>query len=185
MDQHQPTGDRLCKMLREGFTFDGKNPYPIFLWGPTGTGKSYCAALAYAQHPTQAMWYRANRFVQDIQTCRRNKSGTVSCPYQGPDPQYFGNRYDRSETKLWGMAARSDILWVIDELTLENKTASAADIMYDLMDARQKRPTVVTCNKDIAGVAEVYDDRVASRISCGTHIHVDGDDRRAQNGVSR
>lgn len=184
-DQNQPTGDRLRRLLREGYRVDGKNPFPVLLYGPTGTGKSYCAALAYAQHETQALWYKASRFVRDINTCRSSRSKTVACPYQGGDPQFFGNRYDRTEAKLFEMASNSNILWVIDELALENKTPSARDIMYDLLDCRQKRPTVVTCNLDLAAIADDYDDRVASRLACGMQLLVDGEDRRAQNGVSR
>lgn len=184
---HEHARDEVRKIVVDGDTNDGRNPYPILLWGPTGTGKSYVAALMHSHYEGSSVFVRANRFIQDIITCRSSRFKTVSQRYQGGDPQYFGEAYDRSEKQIWNMALRSDSLWVIDELMLDNPTATARDVIYTLVDLRQGKPTIITCNRDLAGIASkaMYDDRVASRISCGTQIHVGGDDRRKANGGRR
>jgi len=182
---HEHARDVVRDIVVGGERVNGKNPYPLLLWGPTGTGKSYVAALMHAHYEGVSCFVRANRFVQDIVTCRSSRGKVASQRYQGGDPQYRGTSYERTEKQIWNMVCRQDSLWVIDELMLDNQTATGKEVIYTLLDLRQKKPTIITCNRDLAGIAKQFDDRVATRISCGTQIKVDGDDRRKLNGESR
>jgi chromosomal replication initiation ATPase DnaA len=46
------------------------------------------------------------------------------------------------------------------------------------LDLREGQPTILTANLTPAGLARVYDDRLASRCCAGTVVKVQGPDRR-------
>lgn len=183
--------------------------WPLYITGEVGAGKSFAAADYFSKwdgsvvdyHAGHALWFSAIDFVQDIATCRSSRSKTVWQLYQGGDPQHFGQRYQRSEEKLWEFAHNSNFLWVIDDLCVDNPSDTARKIIYKLTSIRQNKPTIYTDNKPpmtlrdsmtaderieavmektAQHVAKVYDDRVASRVFSGGQLLVEGKDRRLE-----
>lgn len=188
---------RSCGVLDRDET--GKHPiasqFPILLWGPPGTGKTCAAAVVYRQWPSPvtedrnvgAFWFRLEDWVAAVLRCRTSKERKVTMLTAG------GQRVDRDENRLWQMA-EADWLCVLDDIGLRNVTPAAYEIVFRLIDARQRRPTIITSNlkpildrSDAPGTASLsalYDDRIASRLCSGRVVHVTGHDQRIQQGRS-
>lgn len=70
-------------------------------------------------------------------------------------------------------------LIVVDELATRK---TAGDLEYTALkriaDAREDLPTIYISNVTPAELVEIYDDRIASRIVCGTVYHLVDRDRR-------
>jgi len=137
----------------------GEARWPLFLHGDVGTGKT-CAALALSDM-VEANWF-----------------GTV----------------ERACDAVMGRAEKT---WLYDYSPRPNDTAAL--VVLDEIGARQKcgdleyttvkefadnrefyhgRVAIYISNLNPDAVAGVYDDRVASRLLCGTWFQLDGKDRR-------
>lgn len=160
------------------------NQYPVYIHGDVGVGKSYAAALVFAHWEGPACWYDTNEWMQDVLTARSSRHKTVSQRYQGGDRQYFGYSFERTEKQLWRMMMDPNRLWVFDDICVEEPGRTKREIMHRISDCRQGKPTVYTSNKTIGELAELYDDRVASRVACGRELPCIGKDRRADKGTA-
>jgi DNA replication protein DnaC len=69
-------------------------------------------------------------------------------------------------------------LVVLDDIATREPTWAQREALLAILDARAGRPMVLTGNLSIEQLAEVVDDRAASRICAGTIIEVTGKDRR-------
>ena len=165
-------------------TFDGVNeslretlretinagPYPLFLYGGVGSGKTSAMSLAHACWPTHSYWYRLEEFVTDITTCRQSKNKSVTKTYNGMP-------FDRTESMLWKFAA-SPNLWCIDDFGTRTVSAAGFEIVFRLLNERKDKPTIITSNLSPEQLAELHDERIASRLRAGTVIEVTAPDRR-------
>lgn len=149
--------------------------WPITLHGPVGVGKSCASVCMFRAWQAGAFWYRLEQFVRDIQRCRGSKEGIAF------DVQ--GQRVYRTESKLWEFASSPTALWCIDDFGTRGVSDSAFDIIFELIDRRSKRPTIITTNHDLNAIAELYDARVADRLAGGTVLKLEGQSRR--RGVKR
>jgi DNA replication protein DnaC len=74
---------------------------------------------------------------------------------------------------------RSTTLTVLDELGAREKVS---DYCYETtklaIDRREGKACVFISNIGLEQIEAVYDDRIASRLSAGTVVSLDGDDRR-------
>jgi len=138
----------------------------LFLCGPTGTGKTHLAAIAFAiavaggdVPPRWSSW----------QSCR-------TLPRELAAERVFG---DGGARPLWRLVSRVPVL-VLDDLGTEPATEWAADQVGAVLDARYQGAlaTVVTSNLTLS---EIYraDARVGSRLAAGAVVvPLAGPDRR-------
>jgi DNA replication protein DnaC len=154
-----------------------ENHWPIVIHGPTGVGKSYTSACIYQRWATPsggrkaAFWYRVEEFVRDIQKCRMSRDNLVM-------HRVNGQIVYRTEAKLWQFAADANSLWCLDDFGTRGLTDSAFDVVFELIDRRVGKPTIVTSNLDLQGITDLYDDRIADRLRAGTVIELTGESRR-------
>lgn len=154
-------------------------PWPLVLTGPAGVGKS-CAALClldyarinrktfpgFSEPPGFPAYVTTSEWVAAVTLARMGK-------YEPP-----GCRCPIYEHELWAWWKSRPIV-CLDELGTRGQVT---DSMYDItklaLDQRESKPLIVVSNLDLDRLAEVYDDRIASRLAAGTVIHVTGEDRR-------
>jgi len=140
----------------------GKHPWPLFVFGDAGAGKTGLALMlvdwAKGEYFTQAEWVR---------TCREAEFGDLrtSVGYK---------LHLRDIRKGWEHAPVA----VLDELgTRMTVSDHAYESVQWAVDARQGLPTVFVSNLDLGGLRKVFDDRIASRLSAGTVMQLSGDHR--------
>lgn len=148
----------------------GKSPWPLFISGPAGCGKS-CAALYFCDRATGRICMR-----DFPEICRELQRATMGANWE------FGTHGERQVTPevFWRDWARWDFA-VIDELGTRN---AVTDFQYEsakrLIDARYDSPTVFISNHGLERIAELFDDRIASRLAGGTVVNVASEDQRLQ-----
>jgi DNA replication protein DnaC len=134
------------------------NPFPrlpIFLTGGVGRGKTGLAAVLYriARRP---IWRRADSFLLDLSMGRS-------------DETY------RTEIRKAGDAS----LLVLDDLGVRKPSEGMFHLLFDLLELRKSVPTIITSNKSVDELCELYPDgRIYSRLAAGTIMVISGDDRR-------
>lgn len=163
--------------VREAIRFcQVENLWPLYLWGPTGTGKSCAAAVAYRQWRPSATWMSLSEL------CDLLKAFGVS-PIQ--TIQSGGQAVEITLAKFW-TRLRDQGLVVVDEIGTREATAHRYDAFRDLLEIRKGKPLIVTGNLDPSDkLGEIYDERIQSRISAGVLMEVKGGDRRIQGLAGR
>lgn len=135
---------------------EGRSPWPLYLYGPVGVGKT-CAALALVDAVQGAYWSQES--LQDA---------LLACI-----------RGDRSADSVWSAVAGCSLA-CLDEIG----SRAAGDFQYSTIlkfwEAREERSRVAvySSNLDPGSLSSVFDDRVASRLLCGTVFCLDCADRR-------
>ena len=173
--------DGLRKTFRSLIT--GAAPWPLYLWGPAGTGKT-SAALVLLDYCGEGSWridpdihdfhhgYTEMRSLAALKIGAEN--GRHSYEYGVPEKYSCWPNMLRQWRKL--------PLVVVDEIGVGGNVADfKLDTLLEVLNTRcdsPVRPMVVTSNLDPVEVERVYDDRVASRILAGTVYKLTGDDRR-------
>ena len=141
----------------------GRAPWPLTLWGSVGTGKS-CAALCVLD---RCIFSRRYYTVTDF--CERARLAAL------------GELEDMTITGFWDYWRRADIT-CLDELGSRSSREKVSDHHYETVkraiDARHGQPAIWISNLSLEELAQVYDDRIASRLSEGTVIAMNGEDRR-------
>lgn len=151
---------------------DGRLPWPLYVWGETGVGKSCAASLLYREWPKRAVWWRLEDFVSRISECRRNGFSVAQANVcQGRVP------VERAEPMWWSILEQQDLA-VFDDVGIRNASDAVFSIVFTLADLRAGRPTVFTSNVSPRDLAKVYDPRIASRMLAGTVLEMTGVDQR-------
>ena len=130
--------------------------FPIFIYGPVGTGKTCLAACMYRESRRNPLWLRADQLLVEMS-------------------QYKGAADLRKKLQ------RHSSLFLDDLGTME-PTRPMFNAFFDLLELRAQMPVIITSNHGPNEIAEIFDDRIRSRIMSGTVINLDGDDRRAGSG---
>lgn len=73
-------------------------------------------------------------------------------------------------------------LVVFDDVGLRDPSPAAYEAFYLMVESRKDKPTIYTSNLDASQLCATFDDRIASRLLCGTRIRMRGDDRRLAKG---
>ena len=147
----------------------GGTPWPLVLLGTAGLGKT-CAALCLADTVAGATRYHS--IAELAERVRQAQLGQLESE-QG---------FAISVTGVWGLWHRA-VLTVLDELGGRQAVSDARyEIVKRAIDERHGQPAVFISNLDMAALAEVYDDRVTSRLAGGTVIVFGGGDRRLVKG---
>lgn len=153
----------------------GLAPWPLFLHGRAGTGKTM-AALCLLDHcgDQQTLQHSPDtRYLTTPELCRmlaKADHGGVMlpcrCHYLSPE-------------SLWERLAGERIT-VLDEI---GARAVVSDHHYESLkrytDCRDFKPAVYISNLSPERLVEIYDDRVASRLCAGTVFEAGGIDRRS------
>lgn len=139
----------------------------LYIWGPTGTGKSQLAVCVLRQliemgvvHPQGVVYDRARSMVTQLQD--RYTTGRVD---------EFSQR--RAKAKLW----------VYEDAGTEKLTADAFRVVEDIFDRREGHPTIITSNLDRPKLVEHWKgtspiDRFRSRLAPYVPIQLTGKDKR-------
>ncbi len=162
VDPDVRTGLRECSM--------GRLPWPIFLLGAVGSGKT-CAALALCDYTESPVMFLSgpelvNRLVDA--KCGRLIEWTFA----------YGEDTKVSPRMLW-LDWQQYNLCVIDDNSQRGTISDTAyEAIKEALDARVGKPLIVTSNVDLDVIEAVYDDRIASRLAAGTVLRIESDDRR-------
>lgn len=146
----------------------GRTPWPLFMHGGVGTGKT-CAALFLCDYVAgRAIFRDFGQLCSDHQDAKMSRliwEGSYSQTLVRP-----GEYWDD-----W----RHYALCVLDEIGARD---SVSDHVYETLkmavDTRYGMPLVLISNVGLKRLAELFDDRIASRCAGGTVVHLEGDDRR-------
>ncbi len=144
----------------------GNSPWPLFLSGPAGVGKT-CAALCLLD--LAGGEYHTVSGLCDLLI--RAQQGRLEWHYQGRGGIVWPER-------LWAAIAAAPLV-VLDEIGTREKVSDAHyEAVRTAIDKRHGRPFVAISNFDLSHLARLYDDRVFSRLAAGTVVELDGADRR-------
>ena len=140
--------------LREtiGGLLRGELPWPLLLWGAAGRGKT-CAALLMVDAVPVSVYVCLDDLME--------------------------HAFDRSAS-IWRLTHEA-MLVVVDELgTRQQDFDREYCAVKRLADLREHRPAVWISNHGPERLRAIYDDRICSRLCCGTVVEVTGPDRRFQ-----
>lgn len=148
--------DKVAKVLSAICSPDNPSPrFPIYITGSVGTGKTGLASVMYriARRP---IWRRADSFLLDLSMGRS-------------DTTY------RDELRK---AADASLL-VLDDLGIRKPSEGMFHLLFDVLELRKMKPTIITSNKTLDELSDHYTDgRIYSRLAAGTVMTIGGDDRR-------
>jgi len=129
--------------------------WPLYLYGPTGIGKTCAALWLVDQVPTSA-YLMTDKLVDEVY---------------------------RQDSIVWQMAPEW-LLLVVDEIGSRSKEEDGYSWQREkaavkrMADIREHLPTIWISNKPPEDVRKLYDDRIYSRLCSGTVIRMEGRDRR-------
>jgi len=143
-------------------------PWPLLLHGPAGTGKT-CVGLCLLDWAGGEYWTAAGWCALMIEA----QQGRIYTGAPGYGAMVLAE-------DLWRLAGRAALV-VLDELGCRERVS---DWHYEqvkgVLDARAGRPLVVISNLAPGKLATLYDDRIVSRLGCGTIVELGGKDRRVE-----
>lgn len=163
-------------------------PWPLFVGGPVGTGKTL-AGLCLVDRAQSLRMTAAGRFVVDpINGWYCTAEELCRDLIAASDRRLLirlSNGEDRivDPQEIWDRIERAAVM-VLDEIGARpNVSDFHYEVVKRVLDIRTDRPAVCLANdrpdKPAAAViAQLYDDRVYSRMMCGTVMTLEGDDRR-------
>lgn len=148
----------------------GREPWPLLLSGSVGIGKTYAGLVLCDWVAAPTLFYTLGELCNHLIACQQGTEFE-------DDPTAIRPR-KITPPRFWISWAKQK-LCIIDEIG-QRKTVS--DHHYETLktaiDRREGKALMLIANMDLGGIAELYDDRIASRLASGTALHVLGKDRR-------
>jgi DNA replication protein DnaC len=136
-------------------------PWPVYLCGDAGRGKTFIAASAYVACPANhVLWIDFQRWSKEIMKAR----------------QGLGEIREAWELRK----VEESRLVCIDDCGLKSDSEAQSGLLLEVLNLRQGKPTIVTCNHEPIALPRVFDSRVTSRLLSGSIIKLVGPDRRMQ-----
>lgn len=163
--------DLVRKALRETMLActEGKLPWPLFLHGEAGSGKT-CAALVLSD--------RCSSVYYSLEDCAERYRQAMKGELCYSTGYKITTHEVRKEWKTRDLA-------ILEELGAREHVS---DHMYlclqRCIDDREGRPLILISNLSISELNAVYGDRIASRISAGTSVSCEGDRRLRRRGAA-
>jgi hypothetical protein len=132
----------------------GRRPWPLFVTGPAGCGKT-CGALCLADRvPGRSIHLELSALAETVRRALFAGPGTAD--------------------DLWDEWRRASF-GILDELGIrEHVSDHVYAVAKTALDVRERRPLIVLSNIGLDRIAELFDDRVASRCAAGTVIDLAG-----------
>ena len=147
----------------------GREPWPLFLFGGVGTGKTRAALCLYDSCRSWREYYALPDLCNALIAASKRELW---------DPE---TGQWKTVAQIWA-AWRNASLTVLDEIGARQ---TVSDFQYETtkiaIDAREGKPCVFISNLGPDQLATIYDDRIVSRIMAGTAIEMTGEDRRNNN----
>lgn len=149
----------MINKLRDVFR---EKMFPVYMYGPTGVGKSFASALVYCRYgcgdPFFDAWFiRFSNLTDDMMT--KSKAGM-------PTP--------------WERITRDRQLIVIDEIGSGAKNEWRNEILWEILERRRGKPLILTSNLTPDELLTRFDARIQSRIMQGSLIALLGKDKRVE-----
>ncbi|MGL4464750.1 MAG: hypothetical protein ACRC1K_21565 [Planctomycetia bacterium] len=143
----------------------GRTPWPLYVHGPTGVGKTR-ASLCLLDR-AGGRYYELKPFLLELADARFGRLETAT-------------GHDVGVRSRWRSIADAPLV-VLDDLgVLGRPSTHHYGAVLELLNRREGAGLVVCSNLDLEGVADLYDDRIASRLAAGTVVFVDGPDQRLE-----
>lgn len=165
----------------------GEKPWPLYLWGPAGVGKT-SAALVLVDHCGREKGEKYDTTPRGLRDWNfgyadvRSLAGLRIQADRGGHAEFFGTPPKLSTWDKLLERWESLPLTLLDEIGVGKDAGDfRLDVILEVLNTRCNdpvRPLIVTGNLKPSELAQVYDDRVASRILSGTVLQMQGDDRR-------
>lgn len=152
--------------------------WPLVIRGVPGVGKSCAMACVFRSWPRHALWRDCGQLLTRITSCRTSKNGSVSVSVPG------GGSYEEFEGSICRKWAGADLV-CLDDVGVRTPSDAQREIFNHLIDLRREKPTILTTNLDYDQFKNVFDERIFSRVFCGSVINVTGEDRRFENVMVR
>lgn len=141
----------------------GNEPWPLTMHGPAGTGKT-CAALCILDY-SGGLYFTVPELLETLIECQ-----------QGRHADGVGDKI--WPAKFWSYISAAPLV-VLDEIGCREKVSDAHyEGVKRLLELRVGKPLVAISNLGMEEICRIYDERISSRLSAGTLIEMDGDDRR-------
>lgn len=149
--------EAISEQTRKGIT---SPRFPVYVYGPVGTGKSGIAAVLY-RIATSAIWRRADSLLLDLSMGRND------------------GKYVQEMSKI-----ESTHVLVMDDLGLRKPSEGMFHMLFDILERRKAKMTVITSNHSPEQLRDVFEDgRIYSRLMAGTPLACEGKDRRVEGHV--
>lgn len=129
----------------------GTAPWPLYLFGPIGTGKTR-AALCACDRVDGGRYWTVSRVMDQM----RDGQAPWYQPYEDGGPA----------------------LAVLDELGTHRAKDFEFDAVKEFLDWREDRPAIYISNHPPEVLRQLYDERIESRLQAGTVFELAGPDRR-------
>ena len=152
------------------------NAWPLYLYGPVGSGKTCAAAVLFGATRRLPLWFRADDLLLGMAFGRSNGVRVEQMTLLG-HREFKTLAWDRFAAQV----ADSSCVY-LDDLGIRKPTESMQQGLFDLMEWRRGKPLVITSNKSPEVIGAIYDDRILSRLSAGTVLEIVGPDRREGTG---
>ena len=155
----------LRLLLRD--LLNGKAPWPLLLHGPVGVGKT-CAALCVLDY-AGGMYVTVAELTDRTRWAQQGRLFTTG---------ETGCQYEQSEGGYWCKVKRAAVA-VLDEIgTRQQVSAHHSCCVQRFTDERSGMPSILLSNLQPDHLAEVYDDRIVSRLCAGSVVKLSARDRR-------
>lgn len=144
-----PQWEKIPEDLQQTFIrlTKGRAPWPFYLWGAAGVGKTYAA------------FWLLNQVDRSAYLTVENLTGIIW----------------QRDASLWRIIAQTPLA-VIDEIGARGDHEYLA--IKRAADLREEKPTIWISNLTPAELLAAFDDRIFSRLCCGTLLGVSGFDQR-------
>lgn len=148
----KPRTDAIYKAIAAG-------KFPLYWHGPTGRGKTFCAALIYADWLGWACFWPAAKITADI----------------------VDGQFNKNVQPIINTIRDADLI-VVDDIVDRNMTDSRCSALCDLINWRKDKPMILTGNFSPKELTKcVPSDRLVSRILSGKAQCFEGPDMRIAN----
>lgn len=138
----------------------------LWLWGPTGTGKSQAAVCA-----VRALLARG---IPSGRICYDRGRAMIT---------QLQDRYSRGDVDAYSQRRRRAAVWIYEDAGTEKLTPDAFRVLEDILDAREGHPTIITTNHSRDAFVKRWSEvegweRLRSRLVPFTPVEFDGKDLR-------
>lgn len=150
----------------------GADPWPLFLHGDVGTGKTRFGLLVHDFFG--GYWCDFSDLLAEFVAMRKGELTECNSEIVARDTDC------RVSERSWFDHLGRWRLTIVDDVGRKGDTqaATARDLLARLLDRREGSPTLIISNLEPRDLVAAYDDRVASRLVAGTVVGLVGRDRR-------